>query len=37
MERRYNGKMITKQILIAQEHSRKDLLEIEETETSSRD
>ena len=37
MERRYNGKMITKQILRAQEHSRKDLLEREETETSSRD
>ena len=34
MERRYNGKMITKQILRAQEHSRIDVLEREETETS---
>ena len=34
MERGYNGKMIRKQILRAQEHSRKDLLEREKTETS---
>ena len=34
MEMRYNGKMIRKQILRAQEHSRKDLLEKEKTETS---
>ena len=34
MERRYNGKMIRKQILRAREHSRKDLLEREKTETS---
>ena len=27
MEREYNGKMIRKQILRAQEHSKKDLLE----------
>ena len=34
MERGYNGKMTKKQILRAQEHSRKDLLEREKTETS---
>ena len=34
MERGYNGKMIRKQILRAREHSRKDLLEREKTETS---
>ena len=34
MERGYNGKMIRKQILRAQEHSRKDLLESEKTKTS---
>ena len=34
MEREYNGKMIRKQILRAREHSRKDLLEREKTETS---
>ena len=34
MERGYNGKMIRKQILRAQEHSRKGLLEREKTETS---
>ena len=34
MERGYNGKMIRKQILRAREHSRKDLLEKEKTETS---
>ena len=34
MERGYNGKMISKQILRAREHSRKDLLEKEKTETS---
>ena len=34
MERVYNGKMIRKQILTAREHSRKDLLEREKTETS---
>ena len=34
MERKYNGKMIRKQILRAREHSRKDLLEREKTETS---
>ena len=33
MEREYNGKMIRKQILRAREHSRKDLLEREKTET----
>ena len=34
MEKGYNGKMIRKQILKAREHSRKDLLEREITETS---
>ena len=34
MERGYNGKMIRKQTLRAREHSRKDLLEKEKTETS---
>ena len=34
MERGYNGKVIRKQILTAQEHSRKDLQEREKTETS---
>ena len=34
MQRGYNGKMIRKQILRAQEHSRKDLFEKEKTETS---
>ena len=34
MERRYNGKIIRKQILRARDHSRKDLLEREKTETS---
>ena len=34
MEQKYNGKMIRKQILRAQEHSWKDLLEKENTETS---
>ena len=34
MGRGYNGKMIRKQILRAQKHSRKDLLEREKTETS---
>ena len=34
MKRGYNGKMIGKQILKAREHSRKDLLEREKTETS---
>ena len=34
MERGYNEKMIKKQILRASEHSRKDLLEREKTETS---
>ena len=34
MERGYNGKMIRMQILRAREHSRKDLLEREKTETS---
>ena len=34
MERGYNGKMIRKQILRAQGHSRKDLFEREEAETS---
>ena len=34
MEREYNGKMIRKQILRAQEHSRKDLLQNEKTDTS---
>ena len=34
MEREYNGKMIRKQILRAQEHSRNDLLEREKAETS---
>ena len=34
MERGYNGKMIQKQKLRAQEHSRKVLLEREKTETS---
>ena len=34
MERGYNGKMIRKQILRVQEHSRKNLLEREKTETS---
>ena len=34
MERGHNGKMIRKQILSAQEHSRKDLLEREKVETS---
>ena len=33
MERGYNGKMIRKQILRSREHSRKDLLESEKTET----
>ena len=33
MKRGYNGKMITKQILIGREYSRKDLLEREKTET----
>ena len=33
-EREYNGKMIRKPILRVQEHSRKDLLEREETELS---
>ena len=33
-ERGYNGKVIRKQILRAREHSRKDLLEREKTETS---
>ena len=33
MERGYNGKMMRKQILRAREHSRKDLLEREKTET----
>ena len=33
MERGYKGKMIRKQILRAREHSRKDLLEKEQTET----
>ena len=34
MERRYNGKIIRKQISRAREHSRKDLLEREKPETS---
>ena len=34
MERGYNGRMIRKKILRAREHSRKDLLEREKTETS---
>ena len=34
MERGYNGKMIRQQILRTREHSRKDLLEKEKTETS---
>ena len=34
MERGYNGKMIRQQILRAREHSRKDLLKKEKTETS---
>ena len=34
MERGYNGKMIRKQILRAREHSKKDLLEREKTDTS---
>ena len=34
MERGYNGKMIRKEILRAQEHSRKDVPEREKTETS---
>ena len=34
MERGYNGEMIRKQILRAWEHSRKDLLGREKTETS---
>ena len=34
MERGYNGKMIRMQILRAREHTRKDLLEREKTETS---
>ena len=34
MERTYQEKMIREQILIAREHSRKDLLEREKTETS---
>ena len=34
MERGYNGKMIRKQILKAQEYSRKDVLEREKGETS---
>ena len=34
MERGYNRKMVRKQILIAQEYSRKDLLEREKAETS---
>ena len=34
MERGYNGKMIRKQILRAQQHSRKDLLEREKAKTS---
>ena len=34
MERGYNGKMIRKQILRAQEHFRKDLLERKKTEPS---
>ena len=34
MERGYNGKMIRKQILRAQEHSREDHLERGKTETS---
>ena len=36
MERGYNEKMIRKQILRAQEQSRKDLLEREKTEIPSR-
>ena len=34
MERGYNRKMIWKQVLKVQEHTRKDLLEREKTETS---
>ena len=34
MERGYNGKVIRKQMLRAQEHSRKDLLEREKIDTS---
>ena len=34
MERGYNGKMIRKQILRAQDHSRKDLLKKEKAKTS---
>ena len=34
MERKYQEKMIREQILSAREHSRKDLLEREKTETS---
>ena len=34
MEKGYNGKMIRKQMLRVQEHSRKDLLERQTTETS---
>ena len=34
MEKEYNGQMIRKQILRAREHSRKDFLEREKTETS---
>ena len=34
MERGYKGKMLRKQVLRAREHSRKDLLEREKTETS---